>query len=123
MIDSQERAQWQELRLAQVQDMISDQVAKDDLAVLVGDFERAVVFGQSFVEPHRHGWAHRVFYQEMNVLVKDRSEGVLLRSRLGGQGDVVDVFARLKVTGHVLIDFEWLVRPVTLKDNHSRWHR
>src|SRR5258707_14749439 len=103
--------------------MISDQVAEEDFAVLVRDFEGAVVFGQSFVEPHRHGWAQSVLYQEMNVLVKDRPEGMFFGGCLGDQSNVVDVFARLKVTGYVLIDFEWLVRAIALEDNHRLRHR
>src|SRR5258706_15805903 len=97
--------------------MIRDEVAENDSSIVVLNIERAVVLGESFVEPKRHGRAHGVLDQQMDILVKDCPEWLIVGSSLGRQGDVIDVFARLKITGNIRIDLERFIRAVALKDD------
>jgi len=94
--------------------------AEHDL-LIVGDAERAVVLCETFVEPNRRA-RESVVDEQVCVLVKDHRKGILLSSDFGGEGDVVDVLTRLKVSGDVWTRFEWPERAVALEHDHGRRH-
>ncbi len=81
VINFEQRAQRQHLVVAKQKDVIGDRTSEHDL-LIVGDAERTVVFGKSFVEPYRSG-IECVFDEQMCVLVKDDRKRVLLPSRFG----------------------------------------
>src|SRR5437588_5912083 len=98
--------QWNQFVLAQVGDVISNQVSEQDFAIVIGDIEGAVILRQALIEPGRHIFAERVVDQQMCVLVKNYGKRIVLRIALSSQGNVVDVLAGLKVAGNVWIVLE-----------------
>src|SRR5436190_1100487 len=62
VINREERAQGQELGIAEKQHMIVNQIAKQNAAILLRDVEGAVVLRQSFVEPKRYRVTHGVVH-------------------------------------------------------------
>ena len=92
--------------------------------LIAGDAEGAVVFSQPFIEP---GWhvAARVSYQQVGVLVKNDSEGILLAVHVAGEfeRDVIHVRTRLEITCGIRIWFERTIRLVVFENYYSGRHR
>lgn len=54
--------------------------------------------------------------------MKDDLVGILVSTNLGTQGDVVNIWSRLKVPGIVLTNFEWSIRVVALEEDNGCWN-
>src|SRR5215813_5891449 len=74
-------------------------LAQQNLASVVRNVERAVVLGKSFVEPWRQ-ISHSIVQQQVHILMKNHPERVV-RQVFGRKSDVINVFPRLKVAGHI----------------------
>ena len=68
-VNLEKRLKRHKLAPAQRLNSIIDWLAKRHTPVAVGDFKRAVVFGQTFVKPERRV-AKAVSDQQVNILVK-----------------------------------------------------
>ena len=100
--------------------MIRDGESKDNHLIVI-DAERAVVLGESFVEPH--GCViESIADEQVRELVKDYCK-VILEFRVGCQCDVVNIGSRLKVPAAVCSDFERRIRTVVLEDHHGGGYR
>src|ERR1043165_944795 len=100
--------------------MTTDWGPKLDL-LIVSDAERAVVLGETFVEPHR-STLESVFDEQVCVLVKDNVERILFSANLRRQRDVIDVRTGLKITGDVWSRFERRIRAVALEHDDRGRH-
>src|SRR5687767_5404227 len=116
VIDDEQFAQGEKLLFAQRHQMIGNQFAQVDFAILFNG-KGAVVLGEPFIKPRGHV-ANRVINHQVHVLVIDDAEGIVGIS-LGAQRDVVDVLAFLKVTGRIG-KREWFVRTLALEYEHGR---
>src|SRR5215207_5958377 len=98
------------------------QTAERDFLV-VFDQKLLVIFGDSLVKPRRNFRAPKaVIDQKMRVLVKNRR--IILRlAALGGQNDVIDVVAGLKITGSPFDYAKLLVGFFVAKDDDARRNR
>ncbi len=127
--DLEELRERDELLVAQQAEVVVDEAAEVDLAVVL-DGEGAVVLGQPLVEPRRRlARPQRVVDEQVRVLVVDGAVRVLgAAAAVGRERDVVHVVAGLEVARDlrdlaVHHGLEGLVGAVALEDDDRRRHR
>ena len=98
--------------------------------LIIDDPERLVILCQSLVEPGRDIRFSKVgFDNKVNLLVKYRAENILVLA-LGRERNVIDIFARLEITGDGGVDrpvrpfwFEWFICRTALENDDVRRNR
>ena len=113
--DVEKGSERDQLALAEQQDVIV--LRNSQLQVLVVlDLERLVVLREAFVEPSRYfRLSERRIEKKVYVLVIDRAVRIGVCSP-GSESDVIDVLARLEISGDIVIDLAviplWLERSI-----------
>src|SRR5947208_1086342 len=85
------------------------------------DAKRAVVLGQPLIEPGRR-IANIVIHQQVSVLMKNYSEGILFALQLGSKSYVIYVVTCLEIAGNIRARLEWPVGAVALENYHRGGH-